>query len=54
MKTNFQMIKDLDRFQPKSVGFITQDEVEHIKTTLCLEEMDEMGLRNCEREIPIL
>lgn len=46
MKTNFQLIKDLDAFTPRERGILDSSEVAFIKTTLCLDEMDELGLRN--------
>lgn len=46
MKTNFQMIRDLDGFQPMERGFIDIDETALIKSTLCIEEMNELELRN--------
>jgi len=46
MKTNFQMLRQLDEFQPKEFGIISEQEVKLIKETLCLEEMDELALRN--------
>lgn len=46
MKTNFQMLKDLENWFPKNRGFLEEAECEHISTTLCIEEMDELQLRN--------
>lgn len=44
---NFTMLKKLnEEFTPKSRGFITGEEVEQIKATLHLDEMDGLELRN--------
>ena len=47
MKTNFAMIKELEaKFAPKRFGTITKEEVELIRSTLCLDEMDVLQLQN--------
>ena len=46
MKTNFQMIKELNDFTPANRGILTGEEVKYIKSTLHLDEMDELALRN--------
>ena len=46
MKTNFQMIRDLNGFQPETRGMISGEEMEFISRTLCLDERDELSLRN--------
>lgn len=46
MKTNYQMLKDLDDFNPKTRGVLTGEEAWHIAETLHLAEMDELALRN--------
>ena len=46
MKTNFQMIKELNDFTPKQRGTLTLEEVRHIQNTLHIGEMDELALRN--------
>ena len=46
MKTNYQMLRDLDGFHPGERGFISSDEITLVKNVLCLDEMDELQLRN--------
>lgn len=46
MKTNFQMIRELNDFTPEQRGILTLKEVRHIQDTLHLGEMDELALRN--------
>ena len=47
MRTNFQMVKDLDiKLTPLHRGILTGTEVEMIKEELCLEKMDILQLRN--------
>lgn len=47
MKTNFLMLRELlEVYHPKARGFLLNKEVELIKTTLHLEEMDMLALRN--------
>lgn len=47
MKTNFIMLKELIKnFTPKNKGFLEKDEVELIRNTLHLKEMDVLALRN--------
>lgn len=46
MKTNYQMLKELDGFKPKTSGILTGEEVQHIASTLHLADMDELALRN--------
>ena len=47
MKTNFEMVKELDKaFQPKRRGVIEMSEIYFINKSLCLDEMDILQLRN--------
>lgn len=46
MRTNFQMLRELNEFTPQNRGFITGEEKKHIENTLCLNEMDELALNN--------
>lgn len=46
MKTNFQMIRELDGFVPEHRGILSNKEVQHIASALHVAEMDELGLRN--------
>ena len=47
MKTNFQMLRELlEVYKPEQRGFLNQYEVELIKNTLCIDEMDILQLRN--------
>ena len=46
MKTNFQMVQELDGFTPKQRGILTLEEVRRIQDTLHIGEMDELALRN--------
>ena len=53
MKTNIQMIKELDNFMPKRRGIISISEEAIIRKTLCMSQMDERGLRNL-RDIAVM
>lgn len=46
MKTNFQMLRDLDGFTPEHRGMLTGKEVKYVIETLHINEMDELALRN--------
>lgn len=47
MKTNFQMVAELDRnFTPKQRRVVSMEEIYEINKALCLDEMDELALRN--------
>ena len=47
MKTNFQMLRELlEVYQPEQRGFLNKYEIELIKQTLHLDEMDILQLRN--------
>ena len=47
MKTNHLMLMDLkDKYHPINKGFVSLAEAILISETLCLEEMDELALRN--------
>lgn len=46
MKTNFQLLKDLEGFSPRAKGVLSGEESRHIASTLHLAEMDELALRN--------
>lgn len=46
MKTNFQMIRELDDFTPAQRGILKLKEVRAIQDALCIGEMDELALRN--------
>lgn len=46
MRTNFEMIRELNDFTPAHRGILNGDEVQHITKTLHLEEIDELELRN--------
>ena len=47
MKTNFQMLRELlEVYKPEQRGFLNKYEVELIKQTLCIDEMDILQLRN--------
>lgn len=47
MKTNFQMLRELNKeYTPKRRGIVTMTEIYQINKALCLDEMDELQLRN--------
>ena len=47
MKTNHLMLMDLkDKYHPINKGIVSLAEAILIKETLCIEEMDVLGLRN--------
>lgn len=47
MKTNFAMMKDLlKEYEPKQFGIVNKDEIYLINEKLCLDEMNELQLRN--------
>lgn len=46
MKSNYLMLKDLQEWYPKRHGIIGVEEILIIKTTLHLDEMDNLGLQN--------
>ena len=47
MKTNFQMLRELlEVYNPEQRGFLNKYEVELIKQTLCIDDMDILQLRN--------
>ena len=47
MKTNFQMLRELlEVYKPEQRGFLNKYEIELIKQTLHLDEMDILQLRN--------
>lgn len=47
MNTNYQMLKELNKvYTPKRFGICSAEEVELIRNTLCLKEMDILQLRN--------
>lgn len=46
MRTNFQMLRELDDFTPENRGVLTGKEVNTIASALHLDEMDELALRN--------
>ena len=47
MKTNHLMLRELlGKYHPKEKGFLSDGEYELVKTTLCLDEMDILALRN--------
>ena len=47
MKTNFEMIRDLEKeYTPEERGICTEQEVKLIKETLCIREMSVLQLRN--------
>lgn len=46
MKTNYQMLKELDGFNPETSGVLTWEEIKHVRKVLCLKEMDKLALRN--------
>lgn len=47
MKTNYQMITELENdYTPKQKGVVTMAEIYKINKALCLDEMDELQLRN--------
>ena len=47
MRTNFLMLKDLlDKYTPDEKGMISQYEYQTIESSLCLNEMDILQLRN--------
>lgn len=47
MRTNFAMLKDLlDKYTPDEKGVINQYEYQTINSSLCLNEMDILQLRN--------
>ena len=46
MDTNFQMLRKLDDWTPEKRSIVTLREIKHITNTLCLDEMDEIQLRN--------
>ena len=47
MKTNHLMLKDLRaKYHPVEKGIVSNEEYALIEGTLCLEEMDVLGLRN--------
>ena len=47
MKTNYQMLTELNKaYSPKTGGVVTMSEIRLIEKTLCLDEMNELQLRN--------
>lgn len=40
------MLKDLEGFQPEERGFVSSSEIRIISETLCISEMDGLGLHN--------
>ena len=47
MRTNFVMLKDLlDKYTPDEKGIISQYEYQIIESSLCLNEMNILQLRN--------
>ena len=47
MKTNFEMIRELDKeFTPETRGIVHMKEIYQINKALCLDEMDVIALRN--------
>lgn len=46
MDTNFMMVRKLDNWTPENGRIITMPEIYHVNRTLCLDEMDELQLRN--------
>lgn len=47
MNTNFQMLRELNKeYTPKQRGMVTMSEIYQINKALCLDEMDELQLRN--------
>ena len=47
MKTNFLMLRELlEKYHPKTRGFVSSEESELIKTALHLKEMNVLALRN--------
>ena len=47
MKTNHLMLRELlSKYHPKERGILSDGEYELVKTTLCLDEMDILALRN--------
>lgn len=49
METNFQMLRALNEEydkKPHTRGFITAEDIKLVKSTLCLDQMDVLALRN--------
>lgn len=47
MKTNYQMLLELlQKYHPEARGFISKNEHDLVKETLCLDKMDILQLRN--------
>lgn len=47
MKTNFLMLRDLlGQYTPAHRGIVNRDEIELIESTLCIQDMDILQLRN--------
>ena len=47
MTTNHLMLRELrEKYHPEERGFVSQQEADMIRETLCLEEMDILALRN--------
>ena len=47
MKTNHLMLRELlGKYHPREKGFLSDKEYELVKTTLCLDKMDILALRN--------
>ena len=47
MTTNHLMVRELkEKYHPEERGFVSQQEADMIRETLCLEEMDILALRN--------
>lgn len=46
MKSNYLMLKDLQEWTPKRHGIISAEEIQTIKETFHLNEMDNLGLQN--------
>ena len=47
MRTNFLMIRDLlEKYTPEEQGLVNQYEYQTIESSLCLNEMDILQLRN--------
>lgn len=46
MKSNYLMLKDLQEWMPNRRGIISAEEIQTIKETLHISEMDNLGLQN--------
>ncbi len=46
MKTNFQMLRELNDWSAKKFGFLNEDEVNHLRNTLNIESRSNVELQN--------